>query len=432
MKGANLCSQVPNLMKRIIDVFYTYLALPALRMIFLCASMFNVKARKRLNEEPRSLAKASTIPKRAPRIVFHAASMGELEQCVPVMQALGNGLPAPEIFVSCTSSSGYEHALRLNGVLCALYLPLDTPSNAVRFFNATQPDVFVINRYDVWPNHLREAHKRGITIHLINATMPTAGTRTFLRPWMRSVYRLITTVTAVSETDATWLSNFIGSTVHALPDTRIDRVLERINTADPSIVAYRRSDVTTLLIGSSWPADEDVVIDAVTSLNDASIRLVIVPHEPSEQALQRIEQRIPVTRLSLAFPTTSGHILVDTVGKLLSLYSIANAAFVGGGFGAGVHSVIEPAGYGLPIATGPSIERSRDACALMAQNVLTVTTTAQETLTWLETCVINTVARSHIGAKTRAYVLSTAGSSLLYSDLISKALTERSQSDVIA
>ncbi len=401
-------------MNSLADVLYTFVAIPVINTLLPFLAIFHPKIRRRRAEESAAMDHIAGLPKKHTRILFHAASMGELEQCVPVIHAIHELHPNIEIIVSCMSPSGYSHACKLEEVYAAVYLPVDTVRNARRFFDNINVDVMVINRYDVWPNHLREAQQRDIPVHLINATMPSMGQYRFIRARVRELYCSLSTITAVDATDSATMSSFLGRPIPYRADTRIDRVIERISQPDAHLQTFKRTDVATIILGSSWPPDEELVFVALASMASPQLRLIVVPHEPTEAAIAKIERRISCTRLSVAIPTTEGHIVVDSIGALLSLYSIGDAAFVGGGFGAGVHSVTEPAGFGIPIACGPNFERSRDALALREEGALSVLTTVDETKDWIHNSVLNVTSRQLRGERARAFLDSHTGSSRDY------------------
>ncbi len=395
-------------------VLYTFVAIPAINTLLPILALFNPKIRRRRAEESTAMEYIAGLPKKHTRILFHAASMGELEQCVPVIHAIHELHLNIEIIVSCMSPSGYSHACNLEEVFAAVYLPIDTVGNAQRFFDDLNVDVMVINRYDVWPNHLREAQRRDIPVHLINATMPSMGQYRFIRERVRELYQSLTAITAVDSSDAATLSSFLGRPIPYRSDTRIDRVIERISQPDAHLQTFKRNDVATIILGSSWPPDEELVFVALSSMASSQLRLIVVPHEPTEAAITKIERQISCTRLSEAIPSTDGHIVVDSIGALLSLYSIGDAAFVGGGFGAGVHSITEPAGFGIPIACGPHVERSREALALREEGTLSVLTTVDETKDWLHEVVLNSTSRQLRGERAQAFLDSHTGSSRDY------------------
>jgi 3-deoxy-D-manno-octulosonic-acid transferase len=160
--------------------------------------------------------------------------------------------------------------------------------------------------------------------------------------------------------------------------------------------------------------------DASTATLLESLRIIIVPHEPKPPTLERLENMLPLTRWSLSTPETQGHLVMDSVGLLLSLYAIADAAFVGGGFGSGVHSVTEAAAYGLPVACGPFVDRSPDAQALHALGALTTVTHARDFADWLRDVVFLAQEQQRIGKLAAEALASKAGSS----DVIARRIAE--------
>lgn len=312
-----------------VSILYNALILPLLRMALWAGRALSPKLRLRSGAEKEALRRAAKTSGN-PRILFHASSMGELEQVIPIMHELKRRMPNGCIILSCSSPSGYNHALRQPCIDAALYLPIDTRRNARRFIEATSPDVFVINRYDVWPNVVKTAVSR-CRVLLINATYPSVADSPLLRKWVKKFYRKISSITAVSESDAAKLSALCDRTIRHIPDTRVDRVLERIASADATTDILRSTDRPTLLLGSTWPEDEDLLFATLLKIDASRLRLIIVPHEPTEQALKRIEQHVSCQRLSRIQPPYDGNVLVDSVGHLLSLYRLADAAYVGAG-----------------------------------------------------------------------------------------------------
>lgn len=413
-------------MTRLTDFIYRYMALPLLWLGARTASITNTKLRRRFREErswqKTSLASTAT----APHILFHASSMGEFEQLLPVIRLTRSLVPNVRIIASFFSPSGYAHGLRTPEVELCTYLPFDTKHNVRAYLDTLCPHVIVIDRYDVWRTFIVEAHARHIPVLLINATYPTSA-RGFLRAWFADTYRRLASISAVTIADARKLSELTRLPVSVLDDTRIDRVIEKCSVVDPAVEELRRPDETTIVIGSSWPADIDV---AIQLLQHQEIRLVVVPHEPTPQALAAIQARISCTLLSAANVTTRGHIVVDSVGHLLGLYAIADAAIVGGGFGVGVHSVTEPGVYGMPIATGPNIHRSADAKRLHGLGLLSVVTDADQVLAWYKATVANRKVRLTVAEATRSAMIEHAGASMIHAERIAHFLVHDTKQTV--
>ena len=401
---------------------YNLLAPALLRVARAVARPFIPKLQQRVRDAEMLLKGLPQRTQGSSRVWIHAASMGELEQCVPVMNLLSTHSPNIEIIVSCSSPSGIRHAATLPMCVGVVYHPFENRNEIRRTIDIVQPDVVVIDRYDVWPMFIDELHERGIPTVLMNATFPSAGRTRLLSSTIAAAYSMLSSITAVTADDASALSELLERTVETQPDSRIDRILDRVDNASTSLTYLRRS-VPTIVIGSSWDEDLEIIIPAITSLPTDALRVIIVPHEPTESTLASIEAKLPYTRLSSATATTQGPIVVDSVGMLLSLYRLGDAAYVGGGFGAGVHSVLEPAGYGLPLACGPRIERSRDAVALVTSEACTIVTSVSEVSAWIHNIVLSAVEREQRGAVAREYLTSQTGSSRYYANAIMTHLT---------
>ena len=403
------------------DLVYTYVALPLFWIGARASSIFNAKLRRRFAEDKPTKVSGSGL-----RILFHASSMGEFEQLLPVIRLTKSRLPHLRVVASFFSPSGYAHGLRTSEVDVCTYLPFDSKRGVRAYLKAIQPKVIVIDRYDVWRNFIVEATAQQIPVFLINATFPS-GARGVLRPWFADTYRRIHFISAITLPDAQRLSQLTRRPVSVLNDTRIDRVLERRaaaesaveSTSESAVESLRRNDVLTIVLGSTWPPDEDIAIGA---LDRPGVRLIIAPHEPTHQALAAIEARVSCTRLSRVTPSTSGHILVDTVGHLLSLYAIADAAYIGGGFGVGVHSVTEPAVFGMPIATGRHIERSADASRLHTLGLLTIARSANDVSAWYDNVVADKSSRLSAALSTRDALVANAGASLIHAERITELM----------
>ena len=402
------------------DVLHT-LGMHVLQRLLPVAGLFHAKLRRRTATE-RALRDAISI-QQGPCVWAHAASMGELEQLVPVLERLRQTRADVRIVVTCTSPSGIDHAQRLRGLIDdAAYLAADTPSNARRWLDTIQPSVVLIDRYDLWRNHIIQASRRDVPIVLVNATAPSSADGV-LRAWTADTYRRCASITAVTESDAAALTALTGMRIERMSDTRNDRLIDRIRRPDLAITAYRRPYETTLVIGSSWPDDERLVIDALNTTGFKG-RCIIVPHEPTEEALRAVESALQCTRWSRSTSSTEGHLVVDSVGHLLSIYAIADAVWVGGGFGAGVHSLTEPAAYGIPVACGPHVERARDASPMAEAGALTVCNDVREAATWLTTVVNDEQRRRESGAAARNYVYSRTGTSDIIAERLSALLCE--------
>lgn len=357
------------------------------------------------------------------RVLFHAASMGELEQLVPIIERLRLLHPEVSIIVSVFSASAIQHAHTLRCVNLAFFLPLDSYNTMLRFLSCISPAIVVIDRYDVWPNFIKVCYEKSIPTFLVNATAPSNKYVNF-QLLIKNTYQLLYSITAVSEKHANLLQNITGKPITWLPDTRIDRVIDVAKKGTNQIQDLQNNAITTLLLGSSWEHEEKMFAEILNHIDLQELRVFIIPHQPGQEAENRVKKLFPsYTLIEHSTNLTTGIILVNKLGILLPLYSIGNAAFVGGGYGAGVHSVIEAAGYGMPIACGPNINRSVDAQELTQAGICTVVHTNEGLLRWIQTIVLDKQQNMKISTKAAFWVQEQQGSAQKYAETIASKLS---------
>jgi 3-deoxy-D-manno-octulosonic-acid transferase len=314
-----------------------------------------------------------------PLLWVHAPSVGEGLQANEVLRILRERHPEWQIVYSFFSPSAALLASR-QPVDHADYLPYDTRANAEALLTALAPRAVVFTKLDLWPELATSARRTDAEVGMIAATVsPVSGRlNPLVRPLTAAGYRAISRAGAIDGPDADRLAS-LGTDPEVITitgDPRFDSADRRAReaAADPSL-GHLTAGGGTMVAGSTWPADEAVLLRALVIVRrrhpDAS--LVLVPHEPTPRHLARLERRaaqlgLPITRLSTLGPgATTPLVIVDQVGVLAGLYAGAAMAYVGGGFGAaGLHSVLEPAACGVPTAFGPRWRSSREAGLLLA------------------------------------------------------------------
>jgi len=331
----------------------------------------------------RWTAAAATRDPSRPLVWLHAPSVGEGLQARPIAHALRAARPDLQLAYSYFSPSAEKFA-RSIGADFTDYLPFDRAASADRLLSALRPDVLVFVKLDVWPTLVARAVARGVPVALVSATLAEGSgrrgglSRTLLQP----AYAALRAVGAIDAIHARRLLE-LGVSEEGLQltgDTRYDQVWDRawaVRRPAP-ILAKLESARPTVVAGSTWPADEAVLLPAWrfvrTRLPDA--RLIIAPHEPTSDAVDRIRQWgvksgmavQTLTDVERVGQVSADVLVVDRIGLLGDLYRVASAAFVGGGFhSAGLHSVIEPAAFGVPVTFGPRHQMSRDAGLLIAE-----------------------------------------------------------------
>src|SRR3954447_20120714 len=312
-----------------------------------------------------------------PTVWFHAASVGEglqAERGLPPLRLL-----RPDCQIVYTHFSPSAEALaRKLGADASDYLPYDLPGNVDRLLHALEPDLVVFAKLDLWPELSTRAATSGAAVAIVAATVSPGSSRLRwpARALLEPGYRAVTAAGAVSNADAGRLAR-LGvepGRIEVLGDPRFDSVAERVHgvPSDEPLLRFGHG-APTLVAGSTWPADERVILTAFALLrrNHPEARLILVPHEPTPEHLAWLERRAAASglpapvRLSRASDSPS-FLLVDRVGVLAMLYGAGTAAYVGGGFGrAGLHSVLEPAAWSLPVTFGPRWRNSRDAALLL-------------------------------------------------------------------
>ena len=307
-------------------------------------------------------------------IWFHAASLGEFEQGLPVMEKIKKEFPNHKIVVTFFSPSGYE--VRKNNSIAdaCVYLPLDTKSNAQKFLKLVHPDLVFFIKYEYWPNYLNELNKLNINTYLISGIF--RENQAFFK-WYGGFYRntlkTFDYFFVQNENSKKLLQSHGFNNVKISGDTRFDRVvsiLERDNSLD--FMDHFKNNTITIVIGSSWPKDESLLVNFINQTNE-KIKFIIAPHNIKGNQIQELQNSI--TKKTVLFSEKENTdlsnydlLIVDTIGILTKIYSYADIAYVGGGFGnPGVHNILEPATFGIPIVVGPNYNHFAEATALVHQ-----------------------------------------------------------------
>lgn len=350
--------------------FFIYLYRFAIQL----AAPFNGKARQwvRGRRDWRERYRQAFQPK-GKVLWVHTASLGEFEQGRPVMEAFRQQYPDWQLVLTFFSPSGYEIRKNYPTADFVCYLPLDTPRQARDFIALIQPDLAVFVKYEFWANYLSVLKARGIPTLLVSGLFRSS--QPFFRPWgsfWRGMLGCFTHFFVQNEASEQLLSRigFQNSTLAG--DTRIDRVLQLAQQAPENETVRRFAQGARVLIaGSSWEADEQILLTWFSADAGAAYKCILAPHEPSEPHVLRLMAalgNIPAVRYSQATPDAlqaARVLLIDNVGMLNTLYRYAQVAYIGGGFGKGIHNTLEPAAFGLPVLFGPRYEKFEEARAFV-------------------------------------------------------------------
>ena len=302
---------------------------------------------------------------------FHAASLGEFEQGRPLIERLRKAHPEARILLTFFSPSGYEVRKNYDGADTVCYLPFDTPANARKFIRLARPKAAYFIKYEFWRNYINTLHRRGIPVYSVSSIF--RENQIFFRPYGRGYARCLRHVThffVQNEHSRELLGRLGIEAVTVTGDTRFDRVLDIREAAKPLPLVERFAGLWPVMVaGSSWGPDEDLIIPYFNS--HPGLKLVLAPHVVSEEHLAEIERKLSRPSLRYSMATTKSVaeadcLIIDCYGLLSSIYRYAAVAYVGGGFGVGIHNVPEAAVYGVPVMIGPNNQKFREARDLIA------------------------------------------------------------------
>ncbi len=311
-------------------------------------------------------------------IWFHAASLGEYEQGLPVMEKIRILYPDHKIVLTFFSPSGYEIRKNTKAADVVVYLPLDTLANAKKFMQLVHPDMAFFIKYEFWPNYLNELKKANVTTYLISGLFrPNHAFFKWYGGFYREAFKAFNHFFVQYESSKQLLSTIGFTNVTISGDTRYDRVseiLERDNTL-PFIEEFSNKK-TLVVLGSSWPRDEALLFDFINS--SINVKYIIAPHTFAEDHISSLKKNI--FKNTILFSEKEGKnlaeydvMIVNTIGILGKIYSYADVAYVGGGFGtAGLHNILEPAAFGVPVIIGPNHQKFPEAVALVQMGGVTV------------------------------------------------------------
>lgn len=425
-------------MQRFWYLVYNIIVIPLFWLLLRVGALVNRKIRRGLRGRRGLLQQLEQdIQKltKSRRIWFHSSSMGEFEQAKPIIAALRRKYNDLDIIVTFFSPSGYEHSRNYKLASLITYIPFDSSANARRFVDLIRPAAAIMVRYDIWPNHVWELQKRNIPTLIANATLRKNSSRhyPFLRSFHRQVYESITSILTVSQSDVDSFGNFqlTQPELHVIGETRYDQVWQRSEEArskhliPPDILKRKR----VLVVGSSWEEDEAVVLPAFRRIaqHDSNAVMILVPHEPTIDTLERLELALNYSLRFIRFSDLNDFsdenvILVDGIGILMALYQYADVAYVGGSFRQGIHNVLEPAVYGIPVLYGPKHQNSQEALELARRGGSFVVTSQEECYTHLRKLLNDKKTRTKAGAESLRLVKENIGATDRFLDYLEKVL----------
>lgn len=362
------------------QIGYNFFVIPLLWISFHVGGLINKKirtginGRKHLFEQLTNSTIALTI---SPRLWFHASSLGEFEQAKPIISLLKKKYPSINIIVTFFSPSGFENSKNYKLANIISYIPFDSYTKVDNFLNIIKPDVAIMVRYDIWPNMIFSLKRKSIPTMLANATMQQNSSRKFplIFQFHKILYNCFTHILTVSKDDERSFRDFetTAPLIASIGDTRFDQVLSRSidarqkNLLNTSVIDNKK----IFIVGQSWGEDDDVIIPVLFKIQklEPNLLTIIVPHEPTIEHLEELESKLDKNISFIRFSEMNNYnnekvILIDSVGILVALYKYAHVVYIGGSFRQGIHNVLEPAVFGIPVVFGPKHTNSQEAVEL--------------------------------------------------------------------
>lgn len=310
------------------------------------------------------------IEKDARYIWFHAASLGEFEQGRPLIEKIRAKYPDYKILLTFFSPSGYEVRKNYRGADVVCYLPFDKPRNVKKFLDISNPVMAFFIKYEFWKNYLDELNKRRIPVYSVSSIF--RKDQIFFK-WYGGTYRNVLKnfdyLFVQNEASRRFLSKIGINKVTVVGDTRFDRVLQiREEAKELPLVEKFKGDSFTLVAGSSWGPDEDLFLEYFNM--HPEMKLIIAPHVIDENHLVEIISKLkrPYVRYTRADERNvqkADCLIIDCFGLLSSIYRYGEVAYIGGGFGVGIHNTLEAAVYGIPVVFGPKYQKFMEAKQLI-------------------------------------------------------------------
>ena len=363
-------------------------------------------------------------------IWFHAASLGEYEQAVPIINSLKTSHPHYKIAVSFFSPSGFEVKKKDSKLDVVSYLPLDTKKNASLFLDILKPELALIIKYEVWPNIMDMLHERKINSYLISGLFRQE--QLYFKPlgkFMAKALHKFDHIFVQNEESLKLLQNHGFNHSSISGDTRYDRVIAQLGMDNQLafMESFTASGELTIVFGSTWPEDISVCINVINNL-PKNIKVVIAPHQIHSKQIQHLKKKL--TKETLCYTQSKGKdlknyqiIILDTIGLLTKVYSYANVAYVGGGMGlTGLHNVLEPAAFGIPVIIGKNYSKFPEAKMLRRLGGLFSIESKEEFNSVIKKMIDDKIFREKSGQICGHFVNSEAGASTVILEKITNQL----------
>ncbi|MFH2144136.1 MAG: glycosyltransferase N-terminal domain-containing protein [Bacteroidota bacterium] len=340
------------------------------------ASISNQKAKDWINGRKNIFSKIDEKIQGNEKIIWiHTASLGEFEQGRPLLEKLKKLNPDIKILLTFYSPSGYNVRRNFEYADFIFYLPLDTKRNAGKFIEIVNPSKVFFVKYEFWYHYLNQLKIRNIPVYLISANFrPDQLFFRWYGKWYRQMLLFFSHIFVQNTESANILKSHNITNVSVSGDTRFDRVysITQNSTDFPEIKLFSEN-AKVLIFGSTWKKDEELLIKFINiNKNRLEIKYIVAPHEINKENIKLFQKQINVSSICHSELTINAEknyqcLIIDSIGKLSSVYKYGYVAYVGGGFGKGIHNILEPAAFSLPVIFGPKHEKFNEAIELINQ-----------------------------------------------------------------
>ena len=383
------------------------------------ASLWNPKAKLWTTGRKNVFERMARAISPSDRIVWiHVASLGEFEQGRPLMEQIRKQYPEFKILLTFFSPSGYEVRKDYKGADYIFYMPIDTPRNVGRFLDIAHPEIAVFVKYEFWLNYLRQLKARGTRTYVISSIFRRNSIffRSYGFLW-RQALDAFDRIFVQNEESRELLHGIGFDNVIVAGDTRFDRVAaiaEAVKRIDA--IETFKGDAPLFIAGSTWRPDEEILMELIA--DNPRIKFVIAPHEMDEARINRIMTQtcgraVRYTHCDAQSLARSQVLILDTVGILASVYRYASWAYIGGGFGVGIHNTLEAATFALPIAFGPNYAKFKEARDMVALGAATKVESAEELKRWFAPLRDDSVLRAKVSSTAKDYTVKNQGATSL-------------------
>ncbi len=387
------------------------------------AAIFHIKARRWLRGRSGIWRKIREKINPGDKVIWiHCASLGEFEQGRPVIEELRSRLPDRKLLLTFFSPSGYELRKNYEGVDCVTYMPLDTRYNAWKFMNLIKPEMAFFIKYEFWYYFLRTLSKRHVPVFLVSAKF--RRDQVFFKwygTWYRKLLKFFKILFVQNEESRRLLGVIGVKNVVVAGDTRFDRVykISKYSVEYPWIEPFSKNK-TVIVAGSTWDKDEQILIEYINQSNEKT-RFILAPHEISGKKLIRLieliqKRTVRFTDIDKSSYANAKVLIIDNIGHLSSLYKYGNIAYIGGGFGKGIHNILEAATYGLPVIFGPNYRKFLEAVDLVEKKSAFPINTFEELKNSIDRLITQNDLLTSCSETTLKYIISKLGATNIIVD----------------